>query len=413
MREHMMAQKYELEMLKKESYVKRDAEEKLRQYLQTDLIKVITGPRRAGKSFLAVRALKENFGYVNFDDEVLAKTEDLNEVLKLAHEVYGDFETIFLDEIQNVNGWELFVGRLRRLGYNVVLTGSNSKLLSSELATHLTGRYVEVKVFPFSFREFLRAKKIEPKVEISSQEGKMLSKLSEYLERGGFPEIAVKGYDYRDYGGMLFDSIIMKDVVKRRNVKYSSTLYELALYLVSNFAREFSYTRLKNALDMGSVHTVKNYVDYLEEAFIILKAERFSYKVRESMKSPRKAYIIDPVFLSAGFNPSPDLGRKMENTVAVELLRRGYRLYYWRDERREVDFVLRKGLKVEELIQVTKEITEDNYRREVAGLVDVGKRLKAERLTVITWDEEDVIEEGGRLIRVIPLWKWLILGEQK
>lgn len=160
-------------------------------------------------------------------------------------------------------------------------------------------------------------------MEISSQEGKILSKLSEYLEKGGFPEIAVKGYDYRDYGRMLFDSIIMKDVVKRRNVKYSSTLYELALYLVSNFAREFSYTRLKNALDVGSVHTVKNYVDYLEEAFIILKAECFSYKVRESLKSPRKAYIVDPVFLSAGFNPSPDLGRKMENTVAVELLRTG------------------------------------------------------------------------------------------
>ena len=408
MREHMIAQKYELEVLKKEPYVKREAEEKLKQYLQTDLIKVITGPRRAGKSFLAMRALKENFGYVNFDDEVLARMEDLNEVLKLAHEVYGDFETIFLDEIQNVNGWELFVGRLRRLGYNVVLTGSNSKLLSSELATHLTGRYVEVKVFPFSFWEFLRAKKINPKVEISSQEGKMLSKLSEYLEKGGFPEIAVKGYDYRDYGRMLFDSIIMKDVVRRKNVKYSSTLYELALYLVSNFAREFSYTRLKNALDVGSVHTVKNYVDYLEEAFIILKAERFSYKVRESLKSPRKAYIVDPVFLSAGFSPSPDLGRKMENTVAVELLRRGYRLYYWRDERREVDFVLRRGLKVEELIQVTKEITEDNYKREVAGLVDVGKKLKAERLTVITWDDEDVIEESGREVRVIPLWKWLI-----
>jgi len=404
----MIAQKYELEVLKKEPYVKREAEEKLRRYLQTDLIKVITGPRRAGKSFLAVRALKENFGYVNFDDEVLARTEDLNGVLKLAHEVYGDFETIFLDEIQNVNGWELFVGRLRRLSYNVVLTGSNSKLLSSELATHLTGRYVEVKVFPFSFGEFLRAKKIDPKVEISSQEGKMLSKLSEYLEKGGFPEIAVKGYDYRDYGRMLFDGIIMKDVVSRKNVKYSSTLYELALYLVSNFAREFSYTRLKNALDVGSVHTVKNYVDYLEEAFIILKAERFSYKVRESLKSPRKAYIVDPVFLSAGFNPSPDLGRKMENTVAVELLRRGYSLYYWRDERREVDFVLRRGLKVEELIQVTTELTKDNYKREIAGLVDVGERLKAERLTVITWDDEDVIEESGREVRVIPLWKWLI-----
>ncbi len=207
MREHVMAQKYELGRLRREPYVKREVEEKLRQYLQTDLIKVITGPRRAGKSFLAVRVLKENFGYVNFDDEVLAKTEDLNEILKIAHEVYGDFETLFLDEIQNVNGWELFVSRIRRLGYNIVLTGSNSKLLSSELATHLTGRYAEVKVFPFSFGEFLRAKKIEPKVEISPQEGRILSKLSEYLEKGGFPEIAVKGYDYIDYGRMLFDGL--------------------------------------------------------------------------------------------------------------------------------------------------------------------------------------------------------------
>ncbi|WP_042686768.1 AAA family ATPase [Methermicoccus shengliensis] len=133
MREHVIAQKYELEKLGKEHYVEREAEKKLKQYLPTDLIKVITGPRRAGKSFLAVRALKENFGYVNFDDEVLTKAEDLNEVLKLVHEVYGEFETLFLDEIQNVKDWELFVNRLRRLGYNVVLTGSNSKLLSSEL----------------------------------------------------------------------------------------------------------------------------------------------------------------------------------------------------------------------------------------------------------------------------------------
>ncbi|RLF90053.1 hypothetical protein DRN82_03735 [Thermococci archaeon] len=413
MREHMIAQKYEVELLKRQPYVKREAGEKLRKYLNTDLIKVITGPRRAGKSFLAVRTLKENFGYVNFDDEVLAKADDLNEVLKLAHEVYGDFRTIFLDEIQNVRSWELFVNRLGRLGYNVIITGSNSKLLSSELATHLTGRYIEVKVFPFSFGEFLRANNIEPKVETSFQEGKVLSKLSEYLERGGFPEVVVKGYDYRDYGRMLFDSIIMKDVVKRKNVKYSSSLYELALYLVSNFAREFSYTRLKNALDVGSVHTVKNYVDYLEEAFIILKAERFSYKVRESLKSPRKIYVVDPAFLSAGFVPSPDLGRKMENAVAVELVRRGYRLYYWRDERGEVDFVLRKGLNVEELIQVTKEITKNNYRREVKNLVEVGKRLRAEKLTVITWDEEGSIREGGRDVRVVPLWKWLIEATTK
>jgi len=220
--------------------------------------------------------------------------------------------------------------------------------------------------------------------------------------------VVVKGYDYRDYGRMLFDSIIMKDVVKRRNVKYSSTLYELSLYLVSNFAREFSYTKLKNALNIGSVHTVKNYVDYLEEAFIIVKAERFSYKIRESLKSPKKAYIIDPAFLSAGFTPSPDLGRKMENTVAVELLRRGYKLHYWRDDKREVDFILKKGLKVEELIQVTKEITENNYGREVKNLAEVGKRLKAERLSVITWDDEGVIEEGEREVKVVPLWEWLL-----
>ncbi|MBO8161763.1 MAG: ATP-binding protein [Thermosipho sp. (in: Bacteria)] len=410
MREHIITQKYELERLKKEPYVKREAEEKLKQGLQTDLIKVISGPRRAGKSFLAARTLKGNFGYVNFDDEVLVKTEDFNEILKLTHEVYGDFKTLFLDEVQNVEGWELFVDRLRRLGYNVVLTGSNSKLLSSELATHLTGRYWEVKVLPFSFREFLSAEKVEPKVEISPQEGKMLSRLSEYLEKGGFPEIVVKGYDYRNYGKMLFDSIIMKDVVRRRNVKYSSALYELALYFVSNFAREFSYTRLKNTLDIGSVHTVKNYVDYLEESFIILKAERFSYKLRESLKSPKKVYVVDPALLSAGFISSPNLGRKMENAVAVELLRRGYELWYWRDGRREVDFVLKKGLKIVELIQVTKEITRDNYGREVRNLVAVGKELKAKKLSVITWDEEDVIEVDGREVRVIPLWKWLIEG---
>ena len=407
MRERALSQRYELERMRKGRYVRREVEERLKRGMKTGLIKVITGPRRAGKSFLAVRSIKGNFGYANFDDEVLAEVSDFDELLKILHEVYGDFKVIFLDEVQNLPKWELVVSRLQRLGYNVVITGSNSKLLSSELATHLTGRYFEVRVFPFSFREFLRARKFEGTPELPMEEGKVLSHLNEYLQTGGFPEVVVKGYDARDYGRMLFDSIVLRDIVRRKNVRYSSALYDLALYLTSNFAREFTYTRLKNIFDVGSVHTLRNYVDYLEEAYLVLIARRFSHKLKETLKSPRKAYVIDPAFIEPANLSSPDFGRRMENAVAVELSRRGYPLYYWK-ERGEVDFVVKGRAGVECLIQVTKELTESNYKREVGNLVEAGKKLGVQNLLLITWDGEEKLNEDGMSVEVVPLWKWLL-----
>ena len=410
MRERVLSQRYELERMRKGRYVRREAEERLKRALKTELIKVITGPRRAGKSFLAVRSIKDNFGYANFDDEILAGVLNFDELLKILHEVYGDFKVIFLDEVQNLPKWELVVSRLQRLGYNVVITGSNSKLLSSELATHLTGRYFEVRVFPFSFREFLRARNFKGVPELPMEEGKVLSHLSEYLQIGGFPEVVVRGYDARDYGRMLFDSIVLRDIVRRKNVRYSSALYDLALYLTSNFAREFTYTRLKNIFDVGSVHTLRNYVDYLEEAYLVLIATRFSYKLKETLKSPRKAYVVDPAFIEPSNINSPDFGRRMENTVAVELARRGYPLYYWK-ERGEVDFVVKGRSGVECLIQVTRELREDNYKREVGNLIEAGKRLGVKNLLLITWDGEEKLNENGMTVEVVPLWKWL-LGEK-
>lgn len=410
MRERVLSQRRELERLRKGRYIRREAEERLRRGMKTDLVKVITGPRRAGKSFMAVRAIGERFGYANFDDEVLAGISDFDELLKLLHEVYGDFRVLFLDEVQNLEKWELVVSRLQRLGYNVVVTGSNSKLLSSELATHLTGRYFKVRLFPFSFKEFLKAKGVRKEPELPMDEGKVLSLLREYMNLGGFPEVVVKGYDPTDYGRMLFDSIILRDIVKRRNVRYSSALYDIAAYLTSNFGREFTLTKLKNIFDVGSVHTLKNYLSYLEEAYLILTARRFSYKLKETLRSPRKAYVIDPLFIEPFRTGSPDFGRRMENVVAVELARRGYELYYWK-EGGEVDFVVKEGGRISCLIQVTKELNEGNYKREVGNLLEAGERLGVKKLLLITWDTADEIKEAGRRVEVVPLWKWLIGGE--
>lgn len=417
MRQSIQRQKLEKERVAGSDLVKRDVAENIESYLRHDIIKVVTGVRRSGKSIFCFMALDDvDFGYVNFDEKEIAELDNYDEILRYVQEFYGDVEYLFLDEIQNLDNWELWVNSLHRRGYNLLITGSNAKLLSRELATHLTGRHISVELFPFSFKEYLDAVGFDIKDEYIEEEiGIILNYLKRYMEIGGFPEVVVKGYDHK-YLQTLFDSIILKDVVQRHNVRYADDLYNLAKFLMSSFPNEISYTKLKNTLNFRSVNTVQSYVRYLEDTYLIFHLDMFSFKQREQIKSPKKMYVIDTGMANAvSFKFSEDIGNMMENTVAVELLRQKsnsisrIEVYYWKDtQHREIDFVIKEGPDISQLIQVCYNINDLKTReRELRSLVGAAKELNCNNLLVITWDYDNTEEYNGNSIRYVPLWKWL------
>ncbi len=411
-RDILLIQKREIERMLKQKYIKREA---VLKKINNDLIKVIMGPRRAGKSFFAVHMLNRSgtFGYVNLDDEKLADVKDYDEIVNAVNSLYNDPEYLLFDEIQNLEKWELFVNRLQRQGNNLVITGSNSKLLSRELATHLTGRHLPINIFPFSFREYLNLDNNE------LTESEIKTRLSSYLTYGGYPEPLVKELDYKDYLSTLFQSIIYKDIIKRFRIRSAQAIDDLAVYLISNIGREFSYNTLSKVTKCKSVHTVEKYLNYLEESFIFFRVSRFSFKVREQRGSNKKIYCIDNGFVYAkAFKFSPDIGRLYENLVAIELKKLEMdglaNIYYWKNpQQEEVDFVVKQGLKIKQLIQVCCDVDDIKTRkREVRALLKASRELNCKNLLVITRDYEGEGESSWfgikRKVKFVPLWKWLL-----
>jgi len=412
LRDVVLLQKRELEKSLKEKYVERNADLKK---FGNSLIKVIIGPRRAGKSFFAIHVLNKlgSFGYVNFDDERLVDIKDYDEIVNTVDSVFKKPKYLLLDEIQNLEKWELFVNRLQRQGYNLVITGSNSKLLSKELASHLTGRHLAINIFPFSFKEFL---KLEDK-ELTKNEIK--TKLFSYLMNGGYPEPLVKKIEYMEYLSTLFSSVIYKDIIKRFRIRSVQAIEDLAIYLISNIAKEFSYNTLSKVTECRSVNTIEKYLGYLEEAFIFFRVNRFSFKVKEQMSFNKKIYCIDNGFISAkAFKLSPDVGRLYENAVAIELkkleMNGDANVFYWKNvQQEEVDFVVKQGTKIKQLIQVCYDLSNIKVKdRETRALLKASKELKCKNLLVITEDYEAQrnISWFGikRMVKFVPLWKWLL-----
>lgn len=420
-RDVLLKQKFEKENFYKSDYINREKETLFKKYLNTDLIKVITGPRRVGKSTFCLIQLKNyNFMYVNFDDENLAKNDsiDTDELLKELHSIYGDTKLIFFDEIQNLKNWELFVNMLKREGYNLVITGSNAKLLSSELSTHLTGRYIPIELFTFSFKEFLDAKKYNLNLEylnLPKIKGEILNLIEDYLINGGFPEVVIKKFEPKDYLSVLFDSIIFKDIVKRYRIKYPQDVENLSIFLINNFSNSFSYRKIQEILNFRSITTLIKYLDYLKEAFVLFDLNSFSFKIKKVIKSPKKIYIIDNGFIRAKtIEFSPNKGRLMENLLFIEFLRRGYdyrkNLFYYKTRTgKEIDFVIKKNHKDFELYQVSFSISNlDTFEREIKALIEGGEELNSKNLYIITWDEEKIIEKKDKRIKLIPLYKFLL-----
>ncbi len=411
-RDILLLQKREIEKRAKEEYVERDIDLKK---INNNMIKVVMGPRRSGKSFFSLHALNKlgSFGYANFDDEKLVEVEDYNEILNVINSLYSNPKYLLFDEIQNLGKWELFVNRLQRQGHNLVITGSNSNLLSKELATHLTGRHLPIIISPFSFKEFLALEK----KELTKSETK--EKLFSYLTYGGYPEPLVKKLDYKDYLSTLFTSVIYKDIVKRFKIRSASAIEDLAIYLISNITKEFSYNTLARVTKCKSVHTVEKYLNYLEEAFIFFRMNRFSYKVKDQIASSKKIYCIDNGLVYAkAFKFSSDIGRLYENLVAIELkkleAKGAAHIYYWKNpQHEEVDFLVKKGKNINQLIQVCYDIGNIKTKeREVRALIKASKELKCKNLLVITEDYEADEQTSWfgikRKIKFLPLWKWLL-----
>lgn len=408
------------EILKKERIIQRDLDtKKLKKFIKFPNILIILGIRRCGKSVLSWLLMKdEKYAYINFDDESLygMKATDLNTVLKAFYQICGHLDFFIFDEIQNVQGWELFANRLRRTK-KIIITGSNSQLLASELATHLTGRHIDFVLFPFSFKEFCIYKNIslEEKSEYTTEtSAKMEEAVREYIKIGGLPE----AYKYgKSILRSIFSDIITKDIIKRYKIRNIAAMESLAKYLVSNFSNEISFNKLKNIFSLKKGQTIKNYVKYFENAYLIFVLERFSFKLKQQIIAPKKIYCIDTgIIHSVAFKFSEDFGRVMENLVAIELLRRksywapDTELYYWKDhQHQEVDFVIKKGSKVEQIIQVVSASGSSEIdKREYASLVKASRELNCNTLLVITWDYEAKETIDGKEVNCLPLWKWLL-----
>ena len=411
-------QKEYIKEFKTEKLVSRK-EENLFEF-DSSLAQVVIGVRRSGKSTICHKVLIEQnieYAYVNFDDDRMAdiRTEDLNTVLSCIYQVYGsDIKYLFIDEIQNVDGWYLFVNRLLRTNVRVFVTGSNAKLLSGELATHLTGRYNEIRLYPFSFSEYCDYHKIDTQSITTKADAERKRAFVEYVNDGGFPEIQSLR-NKRVYIQSLIEAILTKDIQKRFKIRNVDTLRKITHHLINNICQEINYDEISKLLGVTD-NTVRKYVDYLRQAFLIQLLTKYSYKSKERIRNA-KAYIIDPGLQNNRDNAfaSENIGWRLENVVYIELLRRCSNnfldIYYYKANARskEVDFVVCNQNKTVELIQVAYDI--DNvktYNREVSSLINASTLLNCDKLLLIAFTNTRDVELKGKIIHIVSATEWLL-----
>jgi len=350
----------------KEKVIHRDITDDIEKTLNYEEVTVIKGVRRSGKTFTLYELFQNHGGiYINFEDERLYdfSVEDFEKVLDIT--IKNNQNILYLDEVQEVTGWEKFAHRTHRKT-KILVTGSNSRLLSSEYSKSIVGRTKSYSIYPLSFTEFLRFKKLK----------RSRNSLSEYMKIGGFPRIVLTG-DLalaKEY----FDRIIYRDILGREKIMHPEAMRTLALYLLSNIGKEFSYRSLKTVTGLKHENTVKDYIGMLKEAFLIQVINRYhpSLKVQESYG--KKTYAIDPSFAHLGKRASPDRGRMLENMVFLHLQRKGHDIYFGKNKK-EVDFIICKGLKPQKITNVTYEAdTKETKERELASLSHFQKEIGVE-----------------------------------
>lgn len=384
--------------------------------IESPEIIVISGVRRCGKSVLLQqirKKQKEQDYFLNFDDERLIqfKVEHFQALYEAFIELFGEQHTFYFDEIQNIVGWERFVRRLYDAGNKVYITGSNANMLSRELGTHLTGRYIGWELYPFSFKEYLTLKHISFEIKDSySTIGRstILSHFHKYMTIGGFPQYILQEND--SYLSTLYESIIYKDVLTRNKLSNEREMLEMIHYLASNATKRFTYSSLAKTIGVKHSETVKSYLGYVEDTFLISQLLRFDYSLKSQMASPKKIYFIDNSLINKiGFNATDNEGQQLENLVFIEMKRRGHDLFY-HSKSVECDFVIRKGTTIVEAYQVSISLNNEKTRiREIAGLNDALNCYQLSEGYILTLnEEEEIVCEDGKVIHIIPVWKWLL-----
>lgn len=398
-----------------EDLVKRELLDKIKNK-ESDLIIIVSGIRRAGKSTLMNEIRKDHLHesyFVNFDDERFFDftITDFQTMYELLIELYGERDIFFFDEIQNIQGWERFVRRLHDNQKKVYITGSNASMLSLEMGTHLTGRHLSYSLYPYSFKEFLYFKKYTFSIsDILTTITKSTIKrhFNEYIEAGGIPEF-VKNMDEL-YIKTLYENILYRDIIARYNLRNEKALKTTVYFAASNIAKEISYNNIKKLAGLSSATTIKEYFEYLENSYLAYLVPRFSVSLKTQIYSNKKVYFVDTAIAKIlGFRTSEDYGRILENTVFMELKRRSLEVYYHKDKK-ECDFIIRDGYHIKEAIQVTQSLEKpDTRKREIEGLFDAMETYNLKEGLILTDDTEDYVEMDGRKIIVKPIWKWMLI----
>lgn len=407
-------QQEEMEERAEETLCRRPEERKID--LKSTQAQAVIGVRRSGKSTLCYQALHSmgvKYAYADFDDERLInlQADQLNDVLEILYKIYGDFNYLLLDEIQNVEGWHLFVNRMLRKKMHIIITGSNAKLLSSELATFLTGRNKEIPLYPFSFKEFCIMKEVDTDHRTTKAEGFRRAAFDEYSKQGGFPELLVIE-DNEGYVNTLVENILKRDIEKRFKIVYKAAFEQMAHHLLNVSPTIIVTTDLADLFHFKSEHTAKNYVDYLKQAYMLIGVQKYSPKSKQRTVQ-EKVYAVDVAMMDQRENAfaGENLGYRLETIVAVHLIRKckmeGRDVYYLNDRSGECDFVVCKGNRVEQCIQVSYDISADKTRkREINGLLLAAKQTKCKNLLLLTDHDSEDISQGGHTIKVQPVYEW-------
>ncbi|MCK9448788.1 MAG: ATP-binding protein [Bacteroidales bacterium] len=385
-------------------------------YFYNEHIIIISGIRRCGKSILLQQIrnrLPQKDYFFNFDDDRLSgfSVENFQDLYEVFIELFGSQDYFYFDEIQNIAGWEQFVKRLYNLGKKVFITGSNARMLSKELGTLLTGCYLAVELYPFSFKEFLQFKgkgSLLEQADGTQAKGEIQAQFNTYLHQGGFPlylstkdDLVLK---------TLYDNILYRDILVRNQILNEKEIKELVYYAVSNIGKPFTYSSVSKIIGVKNPTTVKNYIEFIENTYLLFALNKLDYSVKVQLRNPKKMYAIDNALVKRlGFHFSGEKGRLLENLVYIELKRRGGEIFYHHSGNNECDFVMRKGYQVEQAIQVCYLF--DNLptrEREISGLADAMKSYQLTEGYIITSSHEELVENEFGNIHIMPAWRWIL-----
>ncbi len=376
---------------------------------------ILSGLRRVGKSTLIAQMAhklgQDVFYYLNFEDDRFLgfQAEDANDLYQILVELFGERKVFVIDEVQNIPGWEHFVRRFMEMGFKFYITGSNASLLSQELGTRLTGRYVPIELFPFSFREFLQfLGQPEPNLKrmTTVEKGRLKSALNEYLQSGGIPD-ALK-YPELPLLRTLYDDVLYRDIATRYRLEAVSALKELAFFLVSNPGNLVSFNKLKDQFHLGSVNTIKSYIEYMENSWLVFTLNLYDFSVKRQQIAPKKIYSIDSGLSNAvGFGFSPNTGKLLENLVFLGLRQQSKEIYYYTTPTGfEVDFYLPEK---QQLVQVTQSLDNPTTReRELRALTEAVQSIKVKSALILSDSNEDEFEINGVPVEVRSSAEWLL-----